>query len=75
MCKKAQSIFVLLTSFALATALDKFSFSKQKSSQSASMQLQIAMDVEYDVMMQCLHCLRNVYDRITLFICRQMISC
>ena len=45
---------MLLTSFALATALDKFLFSKQKSSQSASMQLQIAMNVVYDVMMQCL---------------------
>ena len=38
------------------------------------MQLQIAMNIMYDLMMQCLHCLRNVHDRITLLICRQMIS-
>ena len=55
-------------------ALDKLSFSKQKSSQSTSIQLQVAMNVLYDLMMQCLHCLRNVHDRTTLFICRQMIS-
>ena len=39
------------------------------------MQLQIAMNVVYDVMMQCLHCLRNIHDRITLFICLQIVSC
>ena len=29
----------------------------------------------YDLMMQCLHCLRNAHARITVLICRQMISC
>ena len=65
---KVQSIFVPLASFALTTALDKLSFSKQKLSLSASMQLQIAMNILYDLMIQCLHCLPNVYDRITLLI-------
>ena len=46
-----------------ATALCKLPFSKQKLSQTALMQLQY------------LQCLRNVYDQITLLICRQMISC
>ena len=39
------------------------------------MQQQIAMNILYDLMMQCLHYLRNVYDRITLLIYRQMINC
>ena len=39
------------------------------------MQLQIAMNILYDMMMQCLHCLRNVHDRTTPLICRRMISC
>ena len=38
-----------LTSFALATALGKLLFSKQKLSQSASMQLQIAMNIFYSI--------------------------
>ena len=38
------------------------------------MQLQIAMNMFYDLMMQCLQCLRNVHVRIALLICRQMIS-
>ena len=62
--KLIQSIFEPFTSFALATTLDKLSFSKQKLSQSASMQLQIAMNILYDLMMQCLHCLSNVHDQI-----------
>ena len=33
-----------------------------------------SMNILYDLMMQCLHCLRNVHDWTTLFICRQMIS-
>ena len=28
----------------------------------------IAMNIFYDLMMQCLHCLGNVHDRITLVI-------
>ena len=44
-----------LTSFGLATALGKMSFSKQKLNQSASMPPQIAMNIFYDLMMQCLH--------------------
>ena len=39
------------------------------------MPLQIAMNIFYDLMMQCLHCLRNIHDRIILVIGRQMISC
>ena len=39
------------------------------------MQLQIAINIFYDLMMQCLYCLRSVHDRITLLICRLMISC
>ena len=39
------------------------------------MQLQIAMNILYDLMMQYLHCWRNVHDRITLLIWRQMITC
>ena len=57
----------------LAKSLKKFS--KQKSSQSASMQLQIAMNIFCDLKMQCLHCFSNAQDRITPLICRQMISC
>ena len=30
------------------------------------MQLQIAVNIFYDLMMQCLRCLRNVHDQITL---------
>ena len=36
------------------------------------------MNIFYDLMVQCLHCLRNVhesYDRLTLLICRQITSC
>ena len=32
--------------------------------ESVSMQLQIAMNILYDLMMECLHCLRNVHERI-----------
>ena len=30
------------------------------------MQLQIAMNIFHDLMMQCQHCFRNAHDRITL---------
>ena len=52
-------------------SLDKFSFSKQKLNLSASLQLQIAMNIFYGLMMQYLHYLRNAHDRITLLICRR----
>ena len=39
------------------------------------MQLQIAMNILYDMMMQCLPCQRNVRDRTTPLICRWMIRC
>ena len=32
------------------------------------MQLQIAMNVFYDLIMQSLHCSRNAYDRITQYL-------
>ena len=35
----------------------------------------ITVNISYDTMMQCLDCLRYVHDRVTLLICRQMISC
>ena len=38
------------------------------------MQQQIAMNILYDLMMQCLRCLGNVHDWIILLICRQMIT-
>ena len=63
-----------LTSFALVTALGKLSFLKQKLSQSKLIQLQIAMSIFYDLIMQCLHCLCNVHGRITLLICRAVVS-
>ena len=37
------------------------------------MQLQIAMNIFYDLIRQCLHYLRNAHCRNTLLICRQMI--
>ena len=64
-----------LTSFALVTALGKLSFLKQKLSQSKLIQLQIAMSIFYDLIMQCLHCLCNVHGRITLSICQAVVSC
>ena len=39
------------------------------------MQLQIAMNILYDMMMQCLHCLRYAHHRTTPLICRWMIRC
>ena len=39
------------------------------------MQLQIAMNILYDMMMQSLHCLCNVHDQTTPLICQWMISC
>ena len=57
------------------TALGKLSFLKQKLSQSKLIQLQIAMSIFYDLIMQCLHCLCYVHGRITLLICRAVVSC
>ena len=73
--QKVQSVKVPPHFVCSGYALGKLSFSKQKLSQSASIELQIAMNIFYILMMQCLHCLRNVHDRITLLICRQIISC
>ena len=38
------------------------------------MKLQIAMNIIYDLMIQCLLCLRNARDQTTLLICQQMIA-
>ena len=44
-------------------------------SHSASMQLQIAMNIFNDLTMQCLHSLPNAHGRIAELICQQMICC
>ena len=74
-CKSLVYFSASPTSFALAKELGKLLFSRQKLSHSASMQLQIAMNIFYDLMMQCLHCLSYALDRNILLICRQMIGC
>ena len=38
------------------------------------MQQQIAMNIFHDFVMQCLHCLRNCHDQITLLICRRWLA-
>ena len=38
------------------------------------MLLQIAINILYDRIMQCLHCLRNVHDRITLLVVDRVLA-
>ena len=75
LCAKVQSILMPPYFARSGDGTRQIVIFKHKLSQSGSMQLQVAINIFYDLMMQCLHCLRNVHDRITPIVCRQMISC
>ena len=64
LCAKVQSILVALHFVCSGDGTRQIvTPPPKKLNQSASMQLQTAMNIFHDPVMQCLHCLRNAHDQ------------